>query len=99
MKPKRCAQRSLFRIIEMLQKLPGRLGNHLPLAREKGLQKRLVSDDERRTSRLHRRQKGDRLSLLHHPSMCRRLWTLAHLDLFRAARLSLRDPRAFVLPI
>jgi hypothetical protein len=85
MKPKRCAQRSLFRIIGMLQKLPRRLGNHLLLARKKGLQKRLVSDDERRTSRLHRGQKGGRLSLLDHPSMRRRLWTLAHLDLFQAA--------------
>jgi hypothetical protein len=100
MKPKRCAQRSLFRIIGMLQNLPGRLGNHLLLARKKGLQKPLVSDDEKRTSRLHRRQKGARLSLLDHPSMRRRLWTPAHLDLSQAAAfIRLGDPRAFVLPI
>src|SRR5258705_7861316 len=85
MKPKRCAQRSLFRIIGMLQKLPRRLGNHLSRARKKGLQKPLVSDDERRTSRLYRRQKGARLSRMDHPSMCRQLSTLAHLDLFQAA--------------
>jgi hypothetical protein len=84
MKPKRCAQRSLFRIIGMLQKLPRGLGNHLPLAHKKGLQKPLVSGDEKRTSQLHRRLKGGRLSL-DHPSMRRQLWTLAHLDLFQAA--------------
>jgi hypothetical protein len=72
----------------MLQNLPGRLGNHLPLARKKGLQKRLVSDDERRTSR----QKGGRLSLLDHPSMRRRLWTLAHLDLSQAAAAFFTGP-------
>jgi hypothetical protein len=89
MKPKRCARRSLFRIIGMLQKLPRGLGNHLPLAHKKGLQKPLVSGDERRIGRLHRRLKGGRLSL-DHPSMRRQLWTLAHLDLFQAAAFFIR---------
>jgi hypothetical protein len=62
MKPRRCAQRSLFRI-GMLQ--PRKLGNHLLLARKKVLQKRL--GDERRISQLPRRQKCGRLPLPDHP--------------------------------
>jgi len=81
MKPNWRTQASLFRIIRLLQKLPGKPGNHLLPDRKKMSQKDLGAGDKRRTSQRHRLRTGRHPPLLLYPRGCRQRWTLGDLNL------------------